>query len=86
MDSTIMKLGIFRKIDKETAECIACLPPKRLKLSNGSYKGLVIHLNSKSHGDWKAKFDKLEADDAAKLKAAKLSTFFRADNEGKMIF
>ncbi len=81
-----MKLGIFRKIDKETAECIACSPPKRLKLSNGSYKGLVVHLNSKSHGYWKAKFDKLEADDAAKLKAVKLSTFLPADNEGKMIF
>ncbi len=56
--SNIWKIGNYERIDQGAARCNACVPMKIFKLTDGSIKGLRVHLSR--HPDFKAKLKALE--------------------------
>ena len=65
MSHPIWYIGLFKKVDQSTAECLDCKKGDRqnytFKLANSSTQSLSVHLRSKFHKDseYAKKFDEL---------------------------
>jgi hypothetical protein len=80
MNNIIWKLGCFERSGSKEAKCIACAPPRILKLSNYNTNGLMTHLAH--HQELKVKYEKMEKDAAEKVKLLKISKYVQPVGNG----